>query len=116
MKLVLNATGKHETSVCQAQETMQGVQARENMRPLQCQARENGTCNRCQGRENILSVSINLTAVKLWIYLNLLGTWAYTSDDLTFKADVETSTLAESKEDFSSTGGWNVLEYRGMRH
>ena len=43
-----------------------------------------------------------------------LGTWAYTSDELAFKADLETSTLAESNENFSSVGGWNVLEYRGM--
>ena len=40
------------------------------------------------------------------------GTWAYTSSDLNFKADVNTSTLAESKENFSSSG-WSVMEYRG---
>lgn len=45
-----------------------------------------------------------------------LGTWAYTTDDLAFKADVETSTLAQSKENFSSSAGWNVLEYRGLQH
>jgi len=32
-----------------------------------------------------------------------------------FKADVETSTLAESSENFSGSGGWSVLEYRGIR-
>ncbi|XP_067044983.1 neuronal acetylcholine receptor subunit alpha-9-like [Acropora muricata] len=42
------------------------------------------------------------------------GTWAYTTDDLAFKADVETSTLAQSKENFSSSAGWNVLEYRAI--
>ena len=46
---------------------------------------------------------------------DLLGTWAYTSHDLMFKADVETSTLAESSENFSGSGGWSVLEYRGIR-
>ena len=40
------------------------------------------------------------------------GTWAYTSSDLNFKVDVNTSTLAESKENFSSSG-WSVMEYRG---
>ncbi|XP_068762475.1 neuronal acetylcholine receptor subunit alpha-9-like [Montipora capricornis] len=44
----------------------------------------------------------------------IFGTWAYTNEDLAFKADVETSTLAESKENFSSSGGWNVLEYKAI--
>ena len=45
----------------------------------------------------------------------LTGAWAYTSNDLKFKADDNTSTLAESKENFSSSG-WSVMEYRGKRH
>ena len=28
---------------------------------------------------------------------------------------METSTLAESSENFSGGGGWSVLEYRGIR-
>ena len=54
--------------------------------------------------------------INILLPLLLLGTWAYTTDDLAFKADVETSILAESKENFSSSAGWNVLEYRGLQH
>ncbi|XP_073246900.1 neuronal acetylcholine receptor subunit beta-3-like [Porites lutea] len=43
-----------------------------------------------------------------------VGMWGYTSHDLMFKADVETSTLAESSENFSGSGGWSVLEYRAV--